>query len=45
MLAYIIDHYKGFETLGREDRFKFLMDTPDEAILLRCQVRLFYLLL
>ena len=36
MLAYmyIIDHYKGFETLGREDMFKFLMDTPDEAIVI-----------
>ena len=34
MLGYVIDHFKGFETLGREDRFKFLMDTPDEAFII-----------
>ena len=32
--CYIIDHHRGFETLGGEDRFKFLMDTPDEAIII-----------
>ena len=43
MLAYSIDHYKGFETLGGEDRFKFLMDTPDEAIIIICVAKYFFL--
>ena len=33
MLVYIINQDNEFDILGKEDRFKFLMDTPDEDLI------------